>query len=522
MKKQTISYSWPAILSDFSKDEVQGNFTRGKLKVFYKGETGDHRYFSDGFSESLVKTLPYTPVVSQYDWDEDDFVGHAAEQQIYGIVDPCVEPSFQKDEDGKEWCVCDVVFYTERPDKVGEIAKKIAGHQHSLELDPKTVKYKVNYDEKKHFKNIEFTAGTFVGVSVLGKKQKPAFTGSEFFSENSDFALKMNILKDYVEGNTGKEEINPTQNGGTNMDLHEFMTLSYGEISQKVNEAICKEYEKDAFTYLVDFYEDSAIVQFYYYVEGTCKLMRVQYSCDENGNVTLGGINEVHVTYEDVVAPTIETASSEDGFAAAETEEEDTETVEEKTNEVEGDDEKPACAEEIVVDTEDDTVITEAETVVENTEDDTQISEAEVVVENTEDDTVITEATVVENESTPEFSEESSVVENETSIQEDDSSTTSFAESEREELENLKRDKKINLINSFKDTLTEEQIAEFTQNVDSYESEDTLELALLKAYKNASSVVEKPMRVFNYTNSVNNAQANESGLDALVRKNLKR
>ena len=55
MKKQTINFSWPATLSNFSTDSSQENFTRGKLRVFYKGETADHRYFSDEFSEELVK-----------------------------------------------------------------------------------------------------------------------------------------------------------------------------------------------------------------------------------------------------------------------------------------------------------------------------------------------------------------------------------------------------------------------------------------------------------------------------------
>ena len=61
MKKQVINFSWPAQLSDFAKDTVQENFSRGRLKVFYKGETADHRFFSDAFSEELIKSLPYTP-----------------------------------------------------------------------------------------------------------------------------------------------------------------------------------------------------------------------------------------------------------------------------------------------------------------------------------------------------------------------------------------------------------------------------------------------------------------------------
>ena len=154
MKKQPINFSWPAILSDFSTDPAQENFSRGKLKVFYQGETADKRYFSKAFAEELVKTLPYTPVVGKYDEEKDDFVGHATNQQIFGIVDPIRPYSFEEDEDGKVWCVCDVVLYTERPGRLGELAKKIIGHQQSLELDPQSVKYVVNYDEKRRFKNI--------------------------------------------------------------------------------------------------------------------------------------------------------------------------------------------------------------------------------------------------------------------------------------------------------------------------------------------------------------------------------
>jgi muconolactone delta-isomerase len=101
MKKRTINFNLPATLS-FSAENNNENelFSRGKLKVFYKGETADHRLFSDDFSENLVKSLPYTPIVSHYDEEKDDFVGHATNQDIYGIVDPCGEITFEKMEDG--------------------------------------------------------------------------------------------------------------------------------------------------------------------------------------------------------------------------------------------------------------------------------------------------------------------------------------------------------------------------------------------------------------------------------------
>ena len=84
MKKQVINYNWPASLS-FSADNKNDNerFSRGKLAVFFKGETADHRFFSDEFSKTLIESLPYTPIVSHYDEQADDFVGHATEQDIY-------------------------------------------------------------------------------------------------------------------------------------------------------------------------------------------------------------------------------------------------------------------------------------------------------------------------------------------------------------------------------------------------------------------------------------------------------
>ena len=40
-------------ISDFAKDTKQENFSRCKLKVFYKGETDDHRFFSDSFADKI-------------------------------------------------------------------------------------------------------------------------------------------------------------------------------------------------------------------------------------------------------------------------------------------------------------------------------------------------------------------------------------------------------------------------------------------------------------------------------------
>ena len=511
MKKQVINFSWPAQLSDFAKDTVQENFSRGKLKVFYKGETADHRFFSDSFSEELIKSLPYTPVVSYYDEEKEDFVGHATEQQVLGIVDPCKEPSFEEDEEGKVWCICDVVLYTERPDKVGDLAKKIVGHKQSLELDPSSVQYKINYDEKKHFKNIEFTAGKFVGVSVLGNDQKPAFTGSAFFTCDENFENKMKLLREYCE-----KQNDPQEEGGNEVNLQEFMKLSWGEVSTKVEQAVAKEYENDAYCYIVDMFEDAAIVRFYYYMENGSKLMKIKYSCDESGNVNLGDIVEVRVTYEEVVgvsntATEVEEVGVEN---ATETIEENAEEQESELAKKDDEEEKGRCVESDDEDDKDEEDSTDDPEDKDDDDDDKVVCAAcgDVEEQPTADAADVSNAEVTETERVVSDG-------NEQVAEETNTSSASFTDSERAEFETLKREKKINILNSYKEILSEEEFNNFLGSIDSFEEND-LELELLKAYKASKDKEPKIQRAFAFAPILEKKNADKNSLDDFIRNNL--
>lgn len=160
-------------------------------------------------------------------------------------------------------------------------------------MDPKTVKYVINYDERKQFKNIEFTDGEFIGVSVVGEDQTPAFAGSEFFTADDEFVKKMTILKNYCQNK---------ENANTKMHtLEEFLKLSYGAISEKVNCAVNQAYStEDTWIYMIDVFDDCAIFNFTNVKDGKRKLMKIGYSVAEDGTVFLGKINEVCVKYEDV------------------------------------------------------------------------------------------------------------------------------------------------------------------------------------------------------------------------------
>lgn len=515
MKKQVINFSWPAQLSDFAKDTVQENFSRGKLKVFYKGETADHRFFSDSFSEELIKSLPYTPVVSYYDEEKEDFVGHATEQQVLGIVDPCKEPSFEEDEEGKVWCICDVVLYTERPDKVGDLAKKIVGHKQSLELDPSSVQYKINYDEKKHFKNIEFTAGKFVGVSVLGNDQKPAFTGSAFFTCDENFENKMKLLREYCE-----KQNDPQEEGGNEVNLQEFMKLSWGEVSTKVEQAVAKEYENDAYCYIVDMFEDAAIVRFYYYMENGSKLMKIKYSCDESGNVNLGDIVEVRVTYEEVVgvsntATEVEEVGVEN---ATETIEENAEEQESELAKKDDEEEKGRCVESDDEDDKDEEDSTDDPDDPEDKDDDKDDDKVVCAACGDVEEQPTADAADVSN---AEVTETERVVSdgNEQVAEETNTSSASFTDSERAEFETLKREKKINILNSYKEILSEEEFNNFLGSIDSFEEND-LELELLKAYKASKDKEPKIQRAFAFAPILEKNNADKNSLDDFIRKNL--
>lgn len=548
MKRHSINFNWPAKLFGFSSNTTQEKFSRGKLSVFYKGETQDHRYFSDEFSEEVIKSLPYVPVVGYYDEKKDDFVGHATQQQIYGIVDPCREPTFEVMEDGKTWAICDVVLYTERPDQVGEIAKKIEGHNQSLELGD--MKYVINYDERKHLKNIEITAGQIIGVSVLGSNERPAFTGSQFFSYNPDFEQKMRLLKNYCE-----QESIGQNNGGNEMNLQEFMKLSWGEISTKVSKAIEQEYVNEYYTMVVDMFKEHAIVRFYSLIDGSNKLMKVKYAVQKDGSITLGNVNEVYVSYNDYacsdkeeVKEEEEKKDEEETFAKVEAEEEDksSETSDKDEKEDEEDKEESEKKFEAVEDEEEKDEEDDKSNCACNSEEETE-DEKEKEKEADEFDCsdegvseavsdVSTMADAVDSANCVNDSEETAPDEyakapTDDEVKEEDedededkskdpSGFASFTQSERAELEELKKEKKINLLDSYKEVLTEEEYDSYKADISNF-SEEGLELELLRKFRLASSKTKKTTRMFAFDPSVKNSNASADSLDSVVSKYIR-
>ena len=177
-----VNFSIPVSLFNYRESE-NSLYSFAKLKIFYVGQTKDKRIFTKEFSDQLLSTLPYVPVVGYYDDESEDFIGHyAPEQHIYGVVpeDTLIEYIW---EGGKQYAVCDVILYTGRLDKTGEIAQKIVGKQHSLELNPEDTTYEIRKDNEGRIQNIEFKTGSLLGLSILGDNETPAFGGSSFFTQ---------------------------------------------------------------------------------------------------------------------------------------------------------------------------------------------------------------------------------------------------------------------------------------------------------------------------------------------------
>ena len=316
------------------------------------------------------------------------------------------------------------------------------------------------------------------------------------------------------------------------MNLQEFMKLSWGEVSTKVEQAVAKEYQNDAYCYIVDMFEDAAIVRFYYYMESGSKLMKIKYTCDDNGNVCLGDIVEVRVAYEEVVEVS-NTATEVEQVGVENATEDIKEDEEEKESEVV--EEKDEKDEDFVESKEEDEEEVTEESSDEKEEEEEEFTE-ESPKEDEEDDKVVcaacgdevnedeeekstAEAADVSNAEVTETERVVSDGDEQVSTEETNTSSASFTNSERAEFEALKREKKINLLNSYKESLSEEEFNNFLGSIDSFEEKD-LEIELLKAYKASKDKEPKKTRAFAFAPILENKNAERNSIDDFIRSNL--
>lgn len=320
MKK--IPSNVPVFIQDV-KSQENGRYSTAKLKVFYQGETADHRLFTKKFSDKVIETLPSTPVVGFYSEEGDDFIGHNTIQYVYGHVPETASIEYVKDEEsGNTFVITDVILYTERKDNIGEVARKIVGKQHSLELDPDTLEYKVNRDKNGRFLNIEFLSGQFIGLSVLGDNETPAFTGSCFFTTNEDFKSFASKCHDNFD-----KFLNFLDKSGG-----EIKVFNSAEFFSKTAEFLAKtmqEYQEDIYSaldamgicgWICENTTEYAVIYQYNSVTDKCEYLK--YSIvEDNGNLSL--TNPVPVKARFLTEEQLQLLDSNQGSFVAEPEDKD-------------------------------------------------------------------------------------------------------------------------------------------------------------------------------------------------------
>lgn len=294
MDEDKLIFSIPAEISiipdnEFTFQENNNFVTPVKLKVFYKGTTPDGRTFTEDFSSKVIKSLPQTPVVAYYSEEDEDFVGHNDEQYVYGYVPEVGQISFEEI-DGKTWAVTDIVLFTGRNDNIGKIAKKIIGKKHSLELDSKTTKYELKKDKFGKIKEMVFTDGSIIGLSVLGDNQTPGFTGSAFFTQQEqtiqELITKYMDIKQELHISNFIELINENKNyGGVEMNFstetiaifNNYMKETYSDENKIIFAAAMEKF--GAYAHIIELSEN--VVIFRNYEDG--KYYKSDFSSSEEG-----------------------------------------------------------------------------------------------------------------------------------------------------------------------------------------------------------------------------------------------
>lgn len=191
-------------ITKYSK--VNNQFSMGRARVFYEGPNVNRTIITPETASKLIRTIPGTPIVGRYNYDNDDFEGHGEGQIAYGFVP--LEPNTLKVEVTEElyglpikrtYYEVDVVIWDGRFPE----AQKILGEEKSLsmELNPETLEGEFEiYDDKTYLK---ITNAEFFGITVLGDGHTPCFKDAKFLQTYTSMLSAYESLLQEQESNKG-------------------------------------------------------------------------------------------------------------------------------------------------------------------------------------------------------------------------------------------------------------------------------------------------------------------------------
>lgn len=530
MKK--IPSNVPVFIQDVESQE-NGRYSTAKLKVFYQGETADHRLFTKTFSDKVIQSLPSTPVVGYYSEEGDDFIGHNTIQYVYGHVPETASIEYVKDEEsGNTFVITDVILYTERHDNIGEVARKIVGKQHSLELDPDTLEYKVNRDKNGRFLNIEFLSGQFIGLSVLGDNETPAFTGSCFFTTNEDFKsfaskCHQNFDKFLTFLDKSGGEIEVFNSVEFFSKAGEFLAKTMQEFQEDIYRAL---ESMGIYGWVCENTTEYAVVYHYNNQTDSCGYLKYEIVTGADGKMSL--VNPVSVRARFLTDEQLQLLESNGGtFVATPAEEDERKKQEEeeaqavsKDDEEKGkcatddEDKKGKCADDSqppVDEDEEKKKKEEEEPLTDAAKDDNEKSKCVSGAEDDDkkDDEGATDGTDPEQQEEEEKKPVGNAAAN--------SGATALTDAERAELEQYRKAAKVAVIDSYKEDLDEAILNKYYAAVDNF-SKDDLEAALAIEFRKLVKSKPSSAKIVNAFSTITGAASYDENNAADVIKKYKR
>lgn len=189
-----IDLSFSAVMEIITNGEFSADSDKvhGRVRICFADErsTGDNRVITKTALESLIKSLPITPVVGSFDESKGDFTNHTeVNKKKYGYV-PENPNATSEIFENQLYLSSDVILTS--------MADNIIGNPQSLEIDEDTVQGHWDIvDGKAYF---FFTYAEFKALCVLGKDVRPAFDGAEFYNgKGSDFSMKLKFKASWSE-----------------------------------------------------------------------------------------------------------------------------------------------------------------------------------------------------------------------------------------------------------------------------------------------------------------------------------